>query len=190
MTENYCEMAMLLQYGGFENATAEDEELLHHFIAVASAFIDEKTGRTFAVASTAPAIARTYSLDNGLLPALQSRTLWLEDDLCVVPVFAEVPAPTVTYIPAAPPYNRIVRALASGYWPDPTVITGYWAYSMTPPLPIVQLCLRVATWLHRAKEGEGEDRPIVTASGLVLMPSALPRDIQELIDLYRKPVRA
>jgi hypothetical protein len=186
---DYCDMATLLQYGGFTNPTSADEALLEHFISAASAFIDEKLGRTFAIASGEAPTGHTFSLDNGLLCSYSGRVLWLDEDLCSVPTYAEVPAPTVTIIPMIPPYLRIVRALDSGYWPNPTVLTGYWAYSMTPPALIVQLCLRLATWFHRSKEGEEQDRPIVTPGGIVILPSALPKDIQDIFEVYRRPLR-
>jgi hypothetical protein len=179
---DYVDIETLEAYGGWKNPSEEDRALLQHFISAASAFIDTKLGRTFGIPDGQAATAHTFTADNELL--LSGRTLWLDDDLCSVPTFAEDPAPTVTLIPTTAPYNRIVRE--SGIWPDPTVVTGHWAYSMTPPAPIVQLTLRLAKWFYMMRESTDSDRPIVTSAGMVIMPSSLPKDIQDIFDLFTK----
>ena len=180
---DYTDIATLHAYGGFTKPTEEDDALLEHFISTASAMIDNFCGRVFAIATGAAATARTFTKDNGLLPG-SGRTLWLEDDLCSMPTYAETGMPALTYIPTATPYNRIVRA--DGLWPDPTVVTGQWAYSLTPPAPIIQACLRLAKWLYNSKETTEGDRPIITPGGIVIMPSKLPQDIVAILASYRR----
>lgn len=180
---DYCDLETLEAYGNWQNPSKADRALLQHFISTASAFIDTKLGRTFGIPTGQAVTAHTFTADNELLPAEGGRTLWLDDDLCSVPTFAEGVI-VVTLIPTTAPYNRIVRE--SGEWPDPTVVTGHWAHSMTPPAPIVQLTLRLAKWFYMMRESTDSDRPIVTSAGMVIMPSSLPKDIQDILDLYRK----
>lgn len=181
---DYIDMETLEVYGGWQNSSEETRALLQHFISAASAFIDMRLGRIFGIPDGQAVMAHTFTADNELLPAEGGRTLWLDADLCSTPTFAEVPAPTVTFIPTTAPYDRIVRE--SGAWPDPTVVSGHWAYSMTPPAPIVQLTLRLAKWFYMMRESTDSDRPIVTSAGMVIMPSSLPKDVQDILDLYTK----
>ncbi|MCX6069450.1 MAG: hypothetical protein NTU91_01120 [Chloroflexi bacterium] len=186
---DYTDIDTLHAYGIFTHPTEEGDALLETFISAASAVIDNICHRVFGIADGAAPVACTFTKDNGLLWESRRfpRTLWLEDDLCSTPTFAEVPAPTVTLVPMRPPYYRIVRAEAE--WPDPTVVTGHWAYSMTPPAPITQACLRLALWMYHQRESTDGDRPMVTSGGIFMLPNALPRDIQFLLMPYKK-VRA
>ena len=185
MTVNYADTAMVHAYGGFTDPTDEDDALLELFIGAASAAIDNHCGRVFAIADGAATVARTFTADNGTLMYI-GRMLFLDDDLCSTPTYAEAPAPTVTYIPRDTPYVRLVRE--DGIWPDPTEITGHWAHSMTPPAPIILACLRLVMWMYHQKETGDTDRPII-ANGLVIMPAKLPEDIAALLAPYRKPMR-
>jgi hypothetical protein len=183
---DYVEIDLLHTYGVFTHPNEERDALLEVLISTASAMIDNFCHRVFGIAEDAEPIARVFSLDNGVLPKT-GRTLWLDDDLCSVPTFAEDPAPTVTLIPRAAPYDRIVRA--EGTWPDPTVVTGHWAYSMLPPAPITHACLRLALWMYHQRESTDGDRPMVTAGGVFMLPNAMPKDIQTLLLPYRRTHR-
>ena len=175
---DYTDIATLENYGGFTNPSAEDEAMLERLISTASAMVDNFCGRTF---KCEVETARTFTDDAGNYET-DGRTLWLDEDLCSTPTYAESPAPTVTLV-GTPCYNRIVRE--EGYWPDPTVITGYWAYSLLPPAPIEQAVLRLSLWMYRQKESTDTDRPIID-NGILIMPSSLPKDIELVLKPYRK----
>jgi len=177
---DYIDMDALHAYGGFTDPTEEDDALLELLISTASGAIDNHCRRKFSCTETT---AITFTRDNGLLPESGERTLWLPEDLCSVPTITDTPV--VTLIPYATPYNSIVRATDEGYWPDPCVITGYWAYSLTPPVVIKQVCMRLTKWLYDMKESGDADRPIIS-NGIVIMPAKLPADVTTLLEPYRR----
>jgi len=180
---NYADIEMLHAYGGFTSPTEEDDALLEHFISAASAYADSYCKRRFALADDAVVTAHTFTDKNGLLMP-PSDMLWLDDDLCSTPTYAEG-ALTVTLIPTTTPYNRIVRDDGSR-WPDPTVVTGHWAYSMTPPVGITQAVLRMALWMFHQKESSDSYRPYITPGGILIMPGEFPKDIVMLLDPFRR----
>lgn len=189
---DYTDLDALHAYGRWtEPLTPEDDAMLESFISAASTFIDERLHRRFALATDAPPTDRTYSKDGGW--RVVGRVLWLDDDLCSAPVFTETPAPTVTLYPPdavyfGAPYTRIIRT--AGFWPDPTTITGHWAYSKTPPALIAQLCLRLAEWFyHQRDPSETGDRPIIV-DGKVILPATLPDDVQAILDLFAREPKA
>jgi len=51
------------------------------------------------------------------------------------------------------------------------------------PPSIRQACIRLAAYLYRQKDTQGgdSDRPILAGDGSVIMPTSLPRDVQELL---------
>jgi hypothetical protein len=181
---DYCDVETLEAYGGFDNPTEQEKEQLARLISTASEMVDNYCGRVFGIEEDAAAVAKTFTVDNGLME-LGSRTLWLQDDLCSTPTYAEGTV-VVTLVPPGGPYERIVRDVDEGSWPDPTVVTGHWAYSMTPPVTIVQAVLRLAAWMFRQKETTDGDRPLLTPSGAVIMPDAMPADIAFLLGPFRK----
>jgi len=180
---DYAEIDLLHAYGGFTHPTEAGDALLESLLSTASAMIDAFCHRVFGIAEGAEAVAHTFTEDNGLLPPRGAgRTLWLDGDLCSTPTITD--DPVVTLIPRDPPYYRIVRA--EGAWPDPTVVTGHWAYSLTPPAPIVQACLRLTLWMYHQRESTDGDRPMVTEGGVFMLPNAFPRDIQLLLAPYKR----
>jgi hypothetical protein len=183
MTVNYTDTALVHAYGGFTSPSEEDDALLEVLIAAASAMIDNYCGRVFAIADGATPVAHTFTEENGGWQDYND-TLWLDEDLCSTPTFAETPAPTVTYVPRTIPYNRIIRDDGSE-WPDPTTVTGHWAYSMTPPTPVITACLRLVMWIYHQKETADSDRPVIT-NGMVIMPAVLPKDIEAMLAPYKR----
>lgn len=174
---DYAEIADVHAYGGFTNPSDEDDALLQTLLSAASAEIDNHCGRVF---SSDAETAITFTADNGLLG--DDRTLWLPEDLCSTPTYAEG-AVTVTLVPYKAPYDRIVRE--SGYWPDPTVVTGHWAYSETPPADIVKACLRLTVWAFHQRESTEGDRTIIS-NGVVILPNSWPKDVLTTLAPYRR----
>jgi len=161
----------------FTNPSEDTRALLAQLISDASAMVDDYCRRTFGIPDGQAVTARTYTADNGLLPAA-GRTLWLDRDLCSTPTYAETPAPTVTLLGVATPYDRIVRE--DGLWPDPTVVTGHWAYSMTPPAVISRETVRIVQWLYHQTEA------VMSQGQTVNGPNNMPTDIRNALDYYRR----
>ena len=70
-------------------------------------------------------------------------------------------------------------------------IVGRWAYSVTPPDAIVQANVRLTAWLYRQKDTSKDnsaDRPIMSPSGVVIMPSNLPNDYLALINNFIRKI--
>jgi hypothetical protein len=181
----YATLAECKTYSGFQfTGTAAEESILEDHLAAATSIINNKTFRSFGAATGTFATAtHDFTEDNGLLLEDQDRTLWLDDDLADVPIITgSISGVTFTYIPRTAPFNRIVRS--EGTWPDPTTVTGHWAYSMTPPAPIKEVCLRLFKWLYSLRESTDTDRPIVMPGGQVIMPSRLPADIESILAPY------
>jgi hypothetical protein len=67
-------------------------------------------------------------------------------------------------------------------------VVGRWGWSVTPPPDIVHASIRIAAWLYRQRAAQHDaDRPTVADGGLVVLPAALPRDIESMLARY-KPV--
>jgi len=162
----------------FTNPSEETRALLAQLISDASAMVDNYCGRIFGIPTDQAVTAETFTDDNGRLIDDFGRTLWLDKDLCSTPTFAEAPAPTCTYLPSDTPYNRIVRE--DGIWPDPTVITGHWAYSMTPPAVISRETVRLVQWLYHQTEA------VMSQGQTVNGPNNMPTDIRNALDYYRR----
>lgn len=171
---NYTEVETLEEYGHFENTSEATRAMLNRLIEVASAQVDNYCGRVFAIATGAATVTKTYTEANGLLHQVDG-VLWLYDDLCSTPTIATMlGAPTLTYIPADTPYNRIYRD--DGQWEDPTTITGHWAYSLTPPPAIEQATLRLALDMV----------PVAGYTGDTFRPGRIDEDVKALLNPYRR----
>lgn len=171
---NYTDVETLEAYGHFENTSEVTRAMLDRLITVASAQVDNYCGRVFGIETDAATVTKTYSDENGLLVQADG-VLWLHDDLCSTPTIATaLGAPTLTYIPADTPYNRIHRD--DGLWEDPTTINGHWAYSLTPPPAIVQATLRLALDMV----------PVAGYTGETFRPGRIDEDVKALLNPYRR----
>jgi len=70
-------------------------------------------------------------------------------------------------------------------------IDGKWAHSLTPPPDIKGATIALAIFFYRRKESHQDiDRPIRLPSGALLLPASYPNVVQEVINGYRKLIRA
>lgn len=70
---------------------------------------------------------------------------------------------------------------------DAISVSGSWGFTKEPPDNIKFACKRLAAWLYDQKDTSSEPQnPIVTSSGVIIMPSAVPKDIMAILRPYRR----
>lgn len=178
---DYCDIDYLEQYGGFTNASEEARAMLTVHITEASDLIDKWCGRKFGIATGEAATTRTFTILNGLLDKNYRATLWLDEDLAALPstITTVVGTVALTYMPSVgPPYYAIIRD--GGSWEDPTTITGFWAYSMTPSALIVNTTARLAMWLYHQREA------VMSQGNTLNIPNQIPNDIAKTLAPYKR----
>jgi hypothetical protein len=188
----YTDAATLKNYLGI--VETEDDALLAAMIARAQAVIDAYCRQTFEAAADS-----TRYFD----PTLDSdgTTLWLDAPICSITSITNGDGTTVTaakYIKwprNESPWLRLVLKANSGVvwtWtttPENSIsIVGKWAYSEIAPPDIEHVALRLASYLYRQKDNQGndQDRSLAVAGGVILMPAVLPPDIKAMLRPYRR----
>lgn len=135
---------------------------------------------------------------------VDGRTLYLDEDLCQITSITNgdgdvLTTAEYTTIPKnnTPYYAIKLLGSSSLAWEadsnddseDAIAIVGRWSYSLTPPVAIKHATLRLAVWLYRQKDTSADlDRPFLAEGGVTILPSAFPKDVQELIQSYRRVV--
>lgn len=185
----YATLSELRSYlfAGGASAPTVDDALLTALLARAQALIDAQTGRKFeSVAET-----RKFDLPAGLyLPVgdLLSVTTLTNGDGQAIPATAYA-----LYPENALPKRLIFLLPTSGYaWQSDNgnsaqciSVAGTWGYSASPPNSVKHAAIRLAAWLYRQKDNSNDvDRPIMSSDGTVVMPAALPRDVEQMIAPY------
>lgn len=193
----YATLADVKLYLDLATNTNDDASLLL-FIDKAQGIIDSYCNRTFeADADTTRYFDAVHDVDYP-----QSLILFLDHDLASVTSITNGDGTAVTanqYVMNPrnrTPYYAIELLPSSGIawtyttdWQNAIAITGRWAYATSAPQAIIQTCVRLAVWLYRQKDTSADsnaERPIMTASGTVIMPSSLPRDIRDILEPYRR----
>lgn len=178
--------------GGNKSMPTVDDTLLTTFITNAQSIIENYTKRKFESST------ETRYFD---LPKRGCRELELYGDLLTVTTLTNGDGTVIssTYYNLEPynsaPYRSITlkQSYASG-WLGTTngdterciSVAGTWGYSATPPDAIKQAMLRLTQWLYRQKDTAADvDRPLLTNSGVVVMPSSLPKDVESLLRAFR-----
>ena len=182
-------VAALRKFG--EHLDVRDDTILNGLIQASSEAIEKYCDRTFRVdTETEHHFVRrsAAALRAGILNHFDGPVLLLDEDLAEAPssmISGGDAVTAVTYLTAhKPPYWGIV--LDEGSWVSPAEITGFWAYSKTPPPSIEFACLRLSKWLYELRETTRGDAVVVTEQGAVLLPSAIPGDIQALLNPFRR----
>jgi hypothetical protein len=177
---NYTTVEALRNFGGFEDE--EEDDMLDALIASASSVIDNYCNRIFAAdEETTRVFTRTTRRED----PFDGQLLYFDDDLAEE-ASAITDSPTVVYIPEnIPPY--FAMELTEGSWNATAVsITGYWAYSKTPPADIEYACLRLSKWLYELRDTTRADAVIVTPEGRLLVPQGLPVEVQTILRPYQR----
>lgn len=168
-----------------------DDTLLGSLITRAQSIIDEYTGRTF----EAKTETKYYDAAN-----VDGRTLYLyADDLLTVITLTN--GDGVVIAPAnyrleprnhSPKWGISLDKDTSWSFPDSDSeisVAGTWGYAATAPNNIVHACIRLAAFIYRQKDTTADvDRPMMTGDGVTIMPSQLPKDVQMILDKYRRRI--
>ena len=199
----YLASSDIKDYGGIPATDTADDAELTAIIARAQTYIEEYTGRVFSASSASESTHYfTVGQDTG------TRILWLDGDLNTlgsngITIGSDTLATTdyTTRPRNARPYYAIkLNANSPLTWDNPTsdgdyedaiTVSGQWAYSSDVPNDIKQAMLRLVKWYYKQGRVTDEvaDRPIITESGVVVMPSQIPADITEILERYRyRPV--
>jgi hypothetical protein len=178
----YTSLEAAKKFGGFTGS--QDDELLAAMIEAATNAIINYTGRHFTCTEeTAKVFKRRSGNYAGLTDPFDGPVLLFDEDLAE-PASAITDSPTVTYLGDGPYYGAINE---DSVWYSPVTVTGFWAYSKTPPPDIEIACLRLVKWLYGLRQTTPADSVVVTEHGAVLLPSRLPADVMVLLAPYRGP---
>lgn len=186
----YVALATLRSYLGISTSAADVR--LQACIDAAQAFIDGETGRTFgADAYTVRVFDAVRDVDGAKLNLgidLASTAAATNGD------GTAISSGNFTYEPRnGPPYYALVLKASSGlawtYTSDPEgaiSISGKWGYAATAPADIVQACLLIAAHQYRLQDNPGDADRLISADGIVIVPSSVPRFAQAIIQRYRR----
>jgi len=173
---SYATLAQIKQYLGI-TATSEDA-LLTRLRDAASAAIDRYTGRRFTASTATKKIRREHIVRD---------VFFLPDDLRALTQVVTDEGDTLLpsdFVPFDPP-TRLLRIKADApswsieYTAD---VTGQWGFTAAPPDDIVQICIRLASWMYRSKDAQVFD--VTGQEGLNTLSTRLPRDIAQMLDPY------
>lgn len=172
---------------------SDDDALLINAIAEAQSTIDHYCKRSF------EASVDTTRYFDPLKDSDDYRQLFLDEDLCQITTVLNGDGATISasdyvtnprnYTPYYSIQLKITAPVYLAYNTSPenaVAITGRWAYSVTAPADIQHACLRLAMWYYRQRDtsNDGSERPILTNSGAVIMPSKLPDDVTGILSRY------
>jgi hypothetical protein len=190
----YATLAELKTYLGISDTG--DDTLLTDLLSRAQKAIETFCDRVFEAASDS-----TRYFD--AVEDTDNAWLFFDEDICSITAITNnegdesISSSEYVTVPRNDTPYYAIKLLSSSnkYWtytndPESAIaVTGKWAYSETAPDDIKQATIRLAAWLYRQKDTETDvDRPILTGDGIVIMPSALPKDVQQLCEPYRKRV--
>jgi hypothetical protein len=154
----------------------------------ASAVIDDQTHRHF----EATVDTTRY---HDIADDVEGARLWLNGDLATLTgvVNGDGVMVALTDIKPEPAYTTPYFALTlknnSGLaWNysegEGVAVTGRWAYSVTPPDPIVQATLRLASWFYRQPSNALDLDRAVIVGNTTIAPSAIPADVFVILRPY------
>ena len=166
----------------------------------AKAIIDAHCHRTFEGTADAPT-TRYFDVDSDV----NGQTLFLDDDYVYVPSDFSLTNGDGTALAAGdivweprntnPKWGVTILNSTGVTWAWPTsgdpqnaiTLVGQWVYSNTCPADITQAAIRLTAFLYKQRESDATlDRPLLTPSGLTIMPGRLPQDVLSLIEPYRR----
>jgi len=172
----YATLAQTKQYLGI-TGTSEDA-LLTRLIDAASAAIDRYTGRRFVASTATKKIRREYVVGD---------VFFLPDDLRSLTQVVTDEGDTLLpsdFVPFDPPVRLLrVKNDAPSWSIEYTAdVTGQWGFSTSAPDDIVQVCIRLASWMYRSKDAQVFD--VAGQEGLNALSTRMPRDITQMLDPY------
>lgn len=189
----YCSTEDVKLYLGIADTESRDNTLIDKLISRATVIIETRTKRIFKEPTATS--SRKYFISQ----CVDGLTLHTDDDILSIETLKDysgttIDLSTVILLPlnTLPKRSIKFKVAASKQWDytdeDSQVeIIGKFAYSSTPPLDIVQACVRLTAWLYRQKDNSSDvDRPVLSGDGVVIMPQTLPQDIEVLLKPYIK----
>lgn len=193
----YCDLQDVTQYAGITEP--HDTALLNNLIERVSDMMDAHCKRKLV---TATDTTRYFT------PGRDTDGYWLFfDDVCadVTEVLngdasqTEITSDEYVLRDAnSPPYYALkIKSSKSKVWEwsddpeDAISVTGKWAYYGVDALPVGVpddirfACVRWATYLYRQKDTSADvDRPLLTDSGVTIMPGGVPKDVAQILAPY------
>lgn len=174
----YLSTGDVKQYLGVAG-TAEDS-LIGTLIVAAQAAIDSYCDRTFEAGGYE---TRTFDVTTDT----EAGFLYLNADLCqIVNITNGDPAATVLgaaaymKVPKEPPHLAILLRGTSGVaWQGEIQVTGYWAYSLSPPASIVQAMREYVGYLYRSYDQQADPQQARRTNGM-------PTHVKQLLEGYRR----
>jgi hypothetical protein len=190
----YTSSAIIKQYLGISEV--DDDPLLDALITYAQQAIDSYTGRTFEASADA---TRKFTVGEDT----EGRMLYLDGDLASVTSIitdADATSPTtlaatdyITHPRNRTPYHAIeILGSSNNSWTysnDPQggiTVTGKWAWSTAAPNDIVHACNRLVGYYYRQKDAGVFDTTAIPDAGIIQIPQGIPRDVQMILDPYRR----
>lgn len=176
-----------------------DDTLLGNCITAAIAFAEgpEGAGRRFEVITdTTRHFDAVRDVDQGL------RRLWLDDDLCQITSITNGDGVLITadqYVTnprnEAPYYAITLKLNSDAVWTyddtpeDAIALVGRWGYSTAAPADMAQAVLELAAYEYRRRSSSSStDQQVVTASGSVIVPSSVPKNIMAVFTNRRRVI--
>jgi len=189
---SYVNLSTFKRYVGADATT--DDDLLQDCLSDAQKYIETQTSRIF------ECTADTTRYFDAFADTVQYRELFFDTDLCQITSVVNGDGATITtaqYVTNPrniTPYYSIQLKLSSTTYlnydtsPENAIaVTGRWAYSLTPPQDIIHATKRLAKWYYNQRDTSAEvDRPMLTNSGATLLPSAIPKDISDILNTYKR----
>jgi len=194
---HYATLAEVKLYRGIPTATSSDDALLTALITRACKQIDNYCHRLF----QAPTTASTHYFDAIRDISDDQRTLYLDDDLCSITTITNnnetsTAVPTTHYVPeprnVTPYYAIRLNWRADDLWTwseapeDAITVNGRWGYATTVPDDIKHATIRLANYLYSQKDAGAYEVTVMADIGALSVPMGMPRDVQVILDPYRK----
>lgn len=168
-------------------SNTSDDSLLTSALGSAEAAVKAFTRRIFEPVT----MTRTYDSD-----AVRGNLLFLDEDLISATSITadgrDVPLGNVILEPRNAACSSMIRLkVTSGNWLNSDygeiAVVGLWGYGVSVPSDIVQAVTRLAAWLYRQKDTHADvPQPTMGNSGVMVMPSGLPKDITQLLRPHQK----
>ena len=174
-----------------------DDDLLEDLIDRAEKAIDTYTRRVFEADTDTRYFERRHLDDSGFI-------LHMDRDLLTITTLtngdsAGTAIPNTEYWLTdanggrnyGPPYHGIRLKIDSTYsWEFDTdywvSVAGTWGYSTTAPDDIVHATLRLAAYYYHQKDAQVFDTTAMPEQGVITVPQGIPRDVQRILDPYKR----
>lgn len=185
----YTTKALVKAYLGISADT--DDDLIDALIARAQAIIDNYTGRKFEAATA----TKYFTVAD-----IEGRYLYLHRyDLLTVTALTNgdgsvIAAENYRLEPhnESPKWAIRLDKDTSWEWTDSDSeisIAGTWGMFATAPDDIAHAAIRLTSFLYRQKDNSQDvERPIITGSGVTIMPTSIPKDVTAILNKYRRRI--